>query len=395
MTKMRRGIVGDRRGSSTAIVVFALAFMGLLAVAGLETAVNEHRSATATANSADALYAAEAGLNRVLGDWPDAQFVDVVPGDSLDMGWTTLPNGARYRAVIRRYDEGVVQQMRAIKVESQGVGPLGGRGVLWVWTTVPILHKAAVNAGGLVRFRGGAVSDAYDSRDGDYGVGPITQDGDIMTNGSVDLQGNKSGVGGDAIVSGTVNKPGQVTGSVTEGAPPQEYPAMPCPSSYTPITDMPVTPGVVYDALTGALVITSTTLTLPSGEYNFSSITMSGGATLDVAADSDVEIFVSGAIDISGNSHINNSTRDASNLTFYGCGTGTSTWNMSSGNNGYFSVYAPTREVILSGGNEVFGALTVGSLDNAGGSDIHFDKALLAGNHRGEIVSRSWTQLAR
>lgn len=385
----------DERGSVTVIIVFALVFMGLLAVAGLEMSVNETRSAVAVSHSADALYAAEAGLNHVLGDWPDDQFVGTVAGDSLDLGWQTLSNGARYRAVIRRYDDNVVQQLRAIKVEGRGTGAYAGRGVLWVWTTVPILHLAAVNAGGLVQFRGGAESDAYDSRDGDYGVGPITNEGHIMTNGDVSLQGNNTFIGGDARVSGTVNKPGQVAGNVVQGAPPQEYPTMPCPSSYTSVTDMPVAGGVVYDPLTGALVITGGTLTLPSGEYYFSSITMSGGGMLEVAAGSDVEIFVSGAVDVSGNSYVNNQTRDASNMTLYGCGTGTDPWNMSSGNNGYFSVYAPTRTVRLSGGNAVYGALTVGSLDNAGGSDIHFDKALLAGNHRGQILTRSWTQLAR
>ncbi|MGH7482766.1 MAG: hypothetical protein ACRELV_11475, partial [Longimicrobiales bacterium] len=237
--------LGDRRGSAAAIVVLALAFMGMLAVAGLETAVNEHRGASATVRSAEALYAAEAGMNAILGDWPAAQFVGVAAGDSLDMGWTNLPNGARYHAVIRRYDDGAMQQMRAIKVEAHGDGPLGGRAVLWVWTTVPILHMAAVNAGGNVRFRGGAMSDAYDSREGDYGGGPIYPEGHIMTNGDLSVEGNTTQVGGDATASGTVTSTGTVTGTVTSGAPPIEYPPMPCPTTgYTQTTDLPLTPGL-------------------------------------------------------------------------------------------------------------------------------------------------------
>ena len=115
MSTKHNRIVTNRRGSAPAIAVFALLFLGMLATAGLATAVNEQRGATAIVRSAEALYAAEAGLNSVLGNWPAAQFVDVAVGDSLDMGWTTLPNGARYRAVIRRYDDGVTQQMRAIE----------------------------------------------------------------------------------------------------------------------------------------------------------------------------------------------------------------------------------------------------------------------------------------
>ncbi|MGH7481366.1 MAG: DUF7305 domain-containing protein, partial [Longimicrobiales bacterium] len=282
-----------------------------------------------------------------------------------------------------------------IKVEAHGDGPLGGRAVLWVWTTVPILHMAAVNAGGNVRFRGGALSDAYDSREGDYGGGPIYPEGHIMTNGDLSVEGNTTQVGGDATASGTVTSSGTVTGTVTSGAPPIEYPPMPCPTTgYTQTTDLPLTPGLAL-SLGGALTLSNADLVLPSGTYYFSSITASGNSSLQPAAGASVDIFVSGAVDFSGQAKINNTTRDASNFTFYGCGSTTSPWKMSSGNEGYFTLYAPTKDVILSGGNALYGAVTAKTFDNAGGADLHFDKALLAGNHRGQIVSRSWTQLAR
>lgn len=390
-------LLGERDGNATAIAVFALVFMGLLAVAGLETAVNEHRSATASVESVEALYAAEAGLNAVLGDWPGDEFVDVAAGDSLDLGWDTLPNGARYRAVIRRYDDNVTQQMRAIKVEAQGSGALGGRGVLWVWTTVPILHLAAVNAGGLVTFRGGAVSDAYDSREGDYGSGPVYPDGDIMTNGSLNIQGAGTQVRGDATVGGVITNSGAgVTGTMTMGAPPQEYPSMPCPTTgFTSAASVPTGSRITYSAATGNLTVTGDSILLTSGSYYFNNVSLSGQTRFIVPVGQSVEIFIAGSWTVSGNARINNNTRDASKMAVYGCGSSTAAWSMSSGNEGYFSVYAPLHNVTLSGGNAFYGAMTVGGLDVAGGAPYHFDRALLAGNHRGVILRRSWTQLAR
>ncbi len=397
MTTERTGTVRNRNGSAAAIVVFALAFMGLLAVAGLDTAVNEHRGAAALASSAEAMYAAEAGLNAVLGNWPAAQFVSVATGDSLDLGWDTLPNGSRYRAVIRRYDDGVTQQMRAIKVEAQGPGALGGRGVLWVWTTVPILHLGAVNAGGLVTFRGGARTDAYDSREGDFGVGPIYPRGHVMTNGTLDVQGGTTLVQGDARVGAVVLNPSRVTGTVAVAQPPVEYPTMACPTTgYTPAANMPPNNAkLTYNATTGVLTATGDSVVLNTGTYYFNSVNLSGGTKLVIPAGAEVEIFIATTFTVSGMSQINNRTRDASNLAFYGCGSSTTTWSMSSGNDGYFTVYAPSHPVALSGGNAFYGAMTVGALDVAGGSGYHFDEALLAGNHRGVILSRSWTQLAR
>ena len=394
MSFSRTSTVKNRRGSAAAIVILAMAFMGLLAVAGLETAVNETRGASAMAQSAEALYAAEAGLNSVLGDWPANQFVTVGVGDSLDMGWVTLPNGASYRAVIRRYDDGVMQQMRAIKVEAQGAGALGGRGVLWVWTTVPILYLGAVNAGGQVTLRGGAVSDAYDSREGDYGLGPVYPEGHINTNGNLSVEGSGSQVQGNAVVGGVVT--GTVTGSVAILQPPVEYPDLPCPTTgYTSAASMPTGPKITYSAITGNLSVTGDTIRLSAGTYYFNSVSLSGQTKFVIDDGADVEIFVRDAWTVSGQAQINNLSRDASNLSIYGCGTSTTPWSMSSGNSGYFTVYAPRHPMLLSGGNAFHGAMTVGSLDVSGGAPYHFDKALLAGNHRGVILSRSWTQIPR
>ncbi|MGD2154062.1 MAG: pilus assembly PilX N-terminal domain-containing protein [Gemmatimonadales bacterium] len=119
----------DRRGFVLAVVLFALLLMSAIAVAALTTSGDEHLSARAMRESSEAFYAAEAGANEVLADWPDSLAAALDPGDSLDLGWTDLGQGVSYRALIRRYDGGD-QALYGLHVEGRGAGVRGGRRML-------------------------------------------------------------------------------------------------------------------------------------------------------------------------------------------------------------------------------------------------------------------------
>ena len=114
-------------------VIFSLAIMGLLAVVSLRTANDEHRSSRALRESSAALYAAEAGVNIILGtvvDSPktvlDTLAFTLARGDSVDLGWSTLPGGASYQGVFHHYDNGA-KPMYALTVAGRGAGPWGGQ----------------------------------------------------------------------------------------------------------------------------------------------------------------------------------------------------------------------------------------------------------------------------
>ncbi|MGD2216528.1 MAG: PilX N-terminal domain-containing pilus assembly protein, partial [Gemmatimonadales bacterium] len=120
----------DRNGFAVVVVILALLVMSVVAMAALLTADDDRRSSRAMRESSEAFYAAEAGLYEVLGTLDEGLVADLQPGDSVDLGWRTHDNGARYRAVLQRYDSGVVPKMFGLRVDGRGAGLLGGRRVV-------------------------------------------------------------------------------------------------------------------------------------------------------------------------------------------------------------------------------------------------------------------------
>jgi len=55
-------------------------------------------------------------------------------------------------------------------------------------------------------------------------------------------------------------------------------------------------------------------------------------------------------------------------LGIWACGPATNNWTISGGSNAHFTLYAPTRQVTLSGGSPFFGSIVAGELVNSGGS---------------------------
>lgn len=124
----------NRDGFALPAVVFTMAILGLLAVAALATANDEHRASRAMRESGAALYAAEAGANFVWGTTTapmGTRLLDSLEGsltssgDSVDLGWESLPSGAAYHAVLHRIDNG--KRLYQLRVLGQGAGPWGGQ----------------------------------------------------------------------------------------------------------------------------------------------------------------------------------------------------------------------------------------------------------------------------
>ena len=130
---MRRS---NSEGFALPIVIVTLLLMGIVAATTLVTAVDERRSARAMRQSVTAFYAAESGLQEVRATWSDSLARTIAPGDSADLGWRTLDNGAKYRAVLHRYDNGT-QRIFALTVEGHGAGPVGGSRTLTYLMTDP------------------------------------------------------------------------------------------------------------------------------------------------------------------------------------------------------------------------------------------------------------------
>ena len=129
-----------RDGFAMPVVILAMVVMSTIAVAALATASDEQKSARAVREAGLAFYDAEAGLWESWANWPADDVVDAIEqGDSLDLGWKSLDNGAEYRGKIYRWGPSTF----GLRVESRGAGPFGGQ----QWLSLLINYESSFGIG--------------------------------------------------------------------------------------------------------------------------------------------------------------------------------------------------------------------------------------------------------
>ncbi len=352
--------LADRGGFVMPVVIFALLILGTVGLAALLTADDEQRSSRAVRESGVAFYTAEAGYNKVMATWPDSLTDLLDPGDSLDLGWETLDNGASYRAVITRFDNGAAQEIYGMVVEGRGAGALGGQRTVALAGTsadIPIL------------------SSAIFGKDSVYVKGPGPVIGDIGSNGDItnDSSALPGLVQGNASAGGLVSNQGVVTGTITEGAPPISFPDIECPSiPYgPPPTGDPS--GIVFNAGTGDLTLSkSTDKFFTSGVYFFHDFVKGGDGQMNVAAGDTIDIFIDGMLSINGDG-FNNMANEAENVQIWACGTDTSDWEIHGDNNTWATVYAPRHHLELKGDGDRYGSYVAQSVHKQGAGTVAYD----------------------
>ncbi|MDA2927266.1 hypothetical protein MYX78_08550 [Acidobacteria bacterium AH-259-G07] len=296
----------------------------------------------------------------------------------------------------------------------------------------PIFQYAVFGSGSgcdVVSFGGGGLVDSFDSSQGTYSATVDTTDGDVGSNGNIYFSGT--------VVNGTLSTPLSLTEGncldaspngislgggavVTEGYEQMDEPwslPNPPPVNPTPPTsdldcrkDLPegppdhftlAPPGEYGNIKCGG----GKFLHLQAGTYNINSIQLGGGAWL-VVDSGPIVINVAGngitgsnkAVDFGGGSIANEIANLAgvpSDLLFvYG---GSQPLEFSGGSGAYGLIYAPNAEVSIGGGGHWYGAIVANTLDNGGGSSIHYDRSLgteekefyLLGSYRTLSFSRS------
>jgi Tfp pilus assembly protein PilX len=403
---MKRFIGDDmpnaRRGFVLPVVIFSVAVMSIIVVVALSSADDERRASRATRESVLATYAAEAGLRKTLGSLPDSAMAANVaalnPGDSLDLGWQTMPNKAAYRAVINRVDNGGTNEFMVV-VQGRRTEPFGGQSTIVAQVAKGgIRFKFGVYSQGKLNISGGGLSDSFDSDVGAYNAATAGSNGDLAGDSTITL-GSGTVVKGDVTAARAVTG-GIVSGTVTQNAPPYAVnPVLTCPGGgYTPAAGVPITSGITYNATTGVLNVSggnTLTLPVPPTQYYFSQVILSGNSviTFDNPSNLHVDLWIDNVLNLSGGG-IANPSGKATMLGIWSCGANTSNWTLSGGSGAYFSVYAPTHNVTISGSGDLWGALAAKSVTASGGSKIHYDEALGRGFPPGlNAVAGAWSQL--
>lgn len=372
---------GNRDGFVLPTVVFAVAIMSIVVVASMTTSQDERRASRAVRESTLAMYTAEAGLRQTYGNWPVNPVKALNPGDSLDLGWQSLPNNEKYRAVIHRVDFPAALQEYNVVVQGRRVGPNGGIStIIGAVGGVPLFTRAIY--GGQLVWIQNAILDSFDSGNGAYNVLTAGSEADVFSNANMTLQ--KTTIKGDAGAAGTItlNTSPVVTGTITPNMPAETpYENLPCPAGgYSPVT--PELAAVGYTG-NGVLNLSSgQTLNLISGkQYFFKSVNMSGTSKLQLpVGTANVNFMVQDSIYMAGGS-IANTGHKATDLSFTNCGTPTDPsktnyWGITGGADAYFSVYAPSKVVYALGNSEFYGAVISNIFYITGSAQFHYDEAL-------------------
>lgn len=246
-----------------------------------------------------------------------------------------------------------------------------------------------------VTISGAGPIDSYDSN-GSYpasksSLANVVSNGTITMTGSAKVWGNvlstragvamsgASQVTGNATAGTTVSRTGSasVGGTITNNAlaPVMVMPAVSvCGPPYSSASGISGT--YSYNASTGDLTLSGVNIaTLANGNYCFHNVTLGNSAQLKV--NGPVTIKLTGTLNPSGSSSINNTTLIPSNLRILSSYTGSNGVNFTNSASAYLIVYAPGTNVTISGAAPLFGTVVGKTLTVSNSGMLHYDVRLL------------------
>jgi hypothetical protein len=372
--------------------------MSVIAVVALSTASDERRASRATRESTLAMYAAEAGLRQTYGAWPVVAVAALEPGDSLDLGWQTLPNKAAYRTVIHRVDKGGLQEFSVV-VQGRRTDPTAGIiTIVGAAGGVPIF-RYAVRTESTLHLTTGGTFDAFDSDLGPYTLAGADTIANLWSNADMNITRTTVKGAATAVGSITFGTNGIVTGATMSGATAlTPLDILSCPASgFTPIAKVPVGAGINYNPTTGVVTVSGgATLNLTDTSYFFSSIVLTGNSKLVFPGTPHVSVYLRDSLN-AGGGIISNTSANATGLSFASCGASATPayWALSSGGtSSYYSVYAPNHIVYELGAGDFYGAIVASVYYATGGGKFHYDEALARQpSNKVSVQSGSWAQL--
>ncbi|HEU4436447.1 MAG TPA: hypothetical protein VFR89_03205 [candidate division Zixibacteria bacterium] len=372
---LRYGSLLQRQQGFAFIVILAILLLATgLAMVSFSTSDTDRKISVNYFQTTKAYYTAEAGIIRALGMLYDSTW---------RAGFTNAAIGrTNYTVqVIDSSDSGFVGLKDSLLLVSTGRAD-GSESVINALLAKKrsIVYRRAVYGDSSVDVLGNALVDAYNSDSGAYAPGGMG--GDVGSNGLIH-------VGGDATVYGNVGTADTIitNGSMTiygtsnnSASTTTLEPITKADLDYAKwnsnvSTGMTLSGGATYNSGTYALSASGSTaqITMTSGIYFFSSISLTSGAKLVVPSDQKVVIFMTGTLNAAGGTIANTSAKPE-NLQVYSTGL---TVDITGSATIYAAIYAPNAEIKVSGGGTVFGSLVGKSVKDAGNGTVHFDRALL------------------
>ncbi len=383
--KILRRITGNSESGIILIIcMMILLMLSLIGVASIMTSNTEMDISGNAQQSNSAFYLADAGVERARS----------ILRDSIDWryGFYDQPLGDGVYNVVVFDSLSLPYLGRNVLVRSTGK-VRDAEKTLEVTFAPRYKSKFDYGAYGRDDFKmmGGGMIDSWDSGLGTYASQAINgpdgggnmyanENARIGCNGIIKLAGNAN-VHGDAEVgpAGTFDLGGGLYGDTTRLATPIVLDSIPASemadaqANNDASTNLRLTGAAVYDPFTNALTSSNAddSMIFSSGTYYFSSVNLKGTMVIEPGAQ--VFIYTDGVWDGSSGSLVN-MDGVPSNLHIYSTG---SVFNITGGSAVSAAVYAPDALITITGGSEFYGSLLGREYDNGGGTNLHFDEALL------------------
>lgn len=361
----------NQRGSAMLVVLAVLLMAGLVGIASVDTSDSDVTIAGNYGAKMQSFYVAEAGAEyafAVLQDSMDwrAGFSEYSYGGGL-FNVTVIDNGSQ-----AALGDTIVITSTGVKSEAVSIIEVkalpGARN--------PFRYAAFGDED--AKFCGTTMTDSYDSDSGSYALTRLNEDGNVGSNGHIDVCGSANIYGdagtsspGDMDVTGSA----QVHGDTTTAAPPVELEPIPqadidyaynnsdAPGGFT--GDYSYNPGTRDFS-----VSPNKTLTMADGTYYFRDVDLKG--EIIIPPGDVVEIYVTGRITVNAQAVINQSGAP-SQMLFFSTGDDIT---VNGGAEIRAAMYAPDAEFKLTGGGDFYGSFIANSIQDAGGSSFHYDRAL-------------------
>lgn len=387
-------LLRDEGGNALVTVLVVVALLIVLGTLSLNSTIGELQVSGNEKRQRLAFYAAESGLEYARAvirreflaatnkNTFVSNFATSPPSFTAPSGisFTVAPNGAASGS-------GTSSDPYVFRVLSEGFGPgNSAAGIEAVFNLVlpdsPI--KYATFGDEFVKFKNHADVYSYDHTVTSNPTPAIsTGEGDLFSNGLIDIK-NKGVIDGDVLVAtGAPDVGGNTTvlgdQSTASNPAPLENPdplgllsGGLLDSRFTSATlannngDPAVSPYVTGTASAPVLNL-NTTITLPAGDYYFTSITL--GTAANIISDGVVNIYLDGPL-VANNAQLN-SSGIPTDFSIYS----RSTAPMEFKNNIVFRglIYAPDASVIFQNNLTLYGSIFADDVDFQNGADIYYD----------------------
>lgn len=401
--KSTRHVISKCRDEKGMVFIIAIALVAILALVGstaVITTTTDIKISSNYKNNVQAFYVAEAGYNRLIGEYINSPNNYISKADATGMGLSfTDPSTANFGSNAAYWFPSIIYDNSTppayVDVESYGK-ILGTNSITKIKVrirAVSSLFNCGIFGDQGVTLSGNGKSDSYNSST-DPSASTLLSNGDVGTNkigaGSISLSGNAK-IYGDAMVGSGGNPNTDITTSGNAAVLGNKS-AADSPKDMTPMADPGGgTPETLSIAANNSKTISSGTYRLPniniSGNadgyingnvtlYIDGNISISGNGKLTILSGGSLKIYVSGTASISGNGIANlNSNPKPKDFILYGTSSCTSI-SISGNGNLYGAIYAPKATASITGNGNIYGSIIGKTISIPGNGNVLYDEDL-------------------